>query len=400
MHIRLLHNPDRRTIENEMHEIEASARGVEIMAPKAGHEVIRVYGLRYVAANILKQTMLSCGGDAAISYQCCVGGKEESDALVFGSREQIRGACRRLSEQAFGLPRLAEEVKALLDRIDTFPAPLRSKRGDFEWGKRTYIMGIVNITPDSFSGDGLALAGDPARSAVLQAKRFLDEGADIIDIGGESTRPGHEAVDADEEIRRVVPVIRALRSEIASPISVDTWKARVAEAALASGADWINDIWGLQGDPDMARVAAAHDAPVVVMHNQTGTGYRSLMGDILEFLQKSMEMVMQAGLPAEKVIVDPGIGFGKDYPQNLEVLARLGDLKTLGRPILVGTSRKSVIGRTLGLPEDQRAEGTAASVALAISAGADIVRVHDVGAMTRVVRMADAIVRRDTGTSE
>lgn len=400
MYIRRLHHPDRRTLENEMREIETSQRGIEIMLPKAEHEVIRVYGLRYTAANLLKQAMLSCGGDAAISYHCCVGGKDESDALVFGSRTQLRAACRRLYEQAFGLADLAAQIEALLRRLDTYPAPLRSNHGDFEWGTRTYIMGIINMTPDSFSGEGLATAENPELAAVLQARRFIEAGADIIDVGGESTRPGHEPVSADEEIRRVVPVIRALRGEVAVPISVDTSKAGVAEAAIEAGADWVNDVWGLQADPDMARVVAQHGAPVVIMHNQNGNVYRSLMGDILDFLRKSIEMVMLAGLPAEKVIIDPGIGFGKDRAQNLEVLAHLGDLKTLGRPILVGTSRKSVIGRTLNLPEGQRVEGTAATVTLSIAMGADIVRVHDVLQMARVARMTDAVVRRDDGASE
>lgn len=393
MHIRVLDRVDDATLLNEMKEIGVSPRGIEIMRPKGRHYAVRVYGLRYAAANILKQTMLSNGGEAAVSYHCCVGGRDESDALVFGTRRQLLGACERLEEQQFGLPAVAAELRRAISAGDTFPPSLRSNGQDFLWGTRTYIMGIVNVTPDSFSGDGLAKAGDPAAAAALQARRFVDEGADIIDIGGESTRPGHDPVDAEEETRRVIPVVEAVRAAVNVPISVDTYKAIVARNSLLAGADWINDIWGMQADLGMAAVAAEFAAPVVVMHNQNGTGYCSLMGDMIAFFEKSIALAHQAGLPDDRIIIDPGIGFGKTLAQNLEVMARLGDLKSLGRPILVGTSRKSMIGHTLNLPENQRVEGTAATVALAISGGADIVRVHDVKAMTLVSRMADATVR-------
>ncbi|MBI2887465.1 MAG: dihydropteroate synthase [Chloroflexi bacterium] len=261
----------------------------------------------------------------------------------------------------------------------------------FEWGSRTYVMGIINLTPDSFSGDGLA--GDP-EAAVAQALRFAAEGADILDIGGESTRPGHQPVSAEEELVRVLPALRAVRAAVSLPISIDTYKSPVAEAALGAGADMINDIWGLKRDPALAALAAQRGVPVVLMHNQEGTQYQELLTDIIASLRKSCRIALEAGVAWEQIIVDPGVGFGKTWEQNLVLLRRLGELRALGCPILLGTSRKSTIGRVLGgLPPDQRLEGTAATVALGIAAGADIVRVHDVQAMVRVARTTDAVVR-------
>jgi len=398
MHVRLLACKDQQVLAREMREIRVSERGIELMLPKAEHLVMRVYGVRHTAANILKQTLLSNGGDAAVSYHCCLGGEAQTDVLLFATARQFRAACERLKEQAFGLAGLVEQIEVLLDRNTRAPQPLKTKNADFIWGSRTYIMGIVNITPDSFSKDGLAASENPAESAARQAMRFQAEGADIIDVGGESTRPGHAPVSADTEKERILPAIRAIKDAVDLPVSVDTFKAEVAQAALEAGADWINDIWGLQFDPGMAAVAAQYHAPVVLMHNQEGTAYQSLMGDIIAFLAKSIAIAEKAGVPKEHIMVDPGIGFGKTADQNLEVLKYLADLKTLGYPILVGTSRKSLIGKVLQLPEDHRVEGTAATVALAIANGADIVRVHDVAQMTLVSRMADAVVRRDYQT--
>ncbi len=265
-----------------------------------------------------------------------------------------------------------------------------------ELGRRTYIMGILNVTPDSFSDGGRFVE---VETAVRHAEQMVRDGADIIDIGGESTRPGHTPVDAEEEIRRVVPAIQAVRKALPNvAISIDTMKARVAEAAIAAGANMINDVWGLQRDPDLAQVAARHQTPVVVMHNQEGTHYDDLMEDILRFLRRSIQIAVAAGLPEELIIVDPGIGFGKTPEQNLDVMRDMDRLKALGRPILLGTSRKSTIGKVLGgLPVDQRVEGTAATVAIGIDRGADIVRVHDVKEMKRVAMMTDAIVRPGRG---
>jgi len=265
-----------------------------------------------------------------------------------------------------------------------------------ELGHRTCVMGILNVTPDSFSDGGRYATSEPA---IARALEMLAEGADILDVGGESTRPGSQPVDAEEELRRVVPVIRGIRA--AAPqaiISIDSYKAVVAEASLRAGANLINDVWGLLKDPELAGVAARYQAPTIVMHNQEGTHYGELIPDIIASLRQSIRVAAAAGLPPELVIIDPGIGFGKTAVQNLDVLRDMNDLRVLGRPVLLGTSRKSTIGKVLGgLPVEERLEGTAATVALGIAAGADIIRVHDVKYMKRVAQMTDAIVRPGRG---
>jgi dihydropteroate synthase len=258
------------------------------------------------------------------------------------------------------------------------------------WGRRTYVMAILNLTPDSFSGDGLAAAPDTALARALDA---VAAGADLLDVGGESTRPGATPVTATEELARVVPLIRALAGRVSVPIAVDTSKAAVAAAALAAGATLINDVRGLQADPDLAAVAARAGVPVVVMHDQVPDDRGDLLASIVGELARRLDRALAAGIAWEQLIIDPGFGFGKGPRENLELLRRLGEIRVLGRPILAGTSRKGTIGRVLGLPPDERVEGTAATVALAIAGGADIVRVHDVRAMVRVARMTDAVVR-------
>jgi len=261
---------------------------------------------------------------------------------------------------------------------------------EFVWGARTYLMAIINMTPDSFSGDGLDLDLD---AAVEQALRFEAEGADILDIGGESTRPGGAETTADEEIRRVLPVIERLAARTGTPVSIDTSKAAVAKAALAAGAHLVNDVWGLRHDAAMASVVAHSGAPAVIMHNQRGRAFHDVIGDIRAGLEESIALAEAAGVERDRLIVDPGFGFGWTVEQNLEMLRRLSELTTMGLPLLVGTSRKSTIGAVLDVPVEERLPGTAATVALAIAGGADIVRVHDVAAMRQVCRMADAVVR-------
>jgi dihydropteroate synthase len=281
------------------------------------------------------------------------------------------------------------------------------------WGQRTYVMGILNLTPDSFSGDGLlsSTSGDEKGGALSQARRFLAAGVDILDIGGESTRPGSQPVDAREELQRVLPAIHAVNAEFPDAlISIDTYKAAVAEEALQAGAVMLNDVWGLRADPNMARVASSHQAAVVLMHNRSkpasiavhehlgraylGAEYQDLLVDVKRELMESVALARSAGIPDEHIILDPGIGFGKTVGQNLELINRLDEIRSLGFPVLLGASRKSFIGYTLNLPADQRLEGSAAAVAIGIARGADIIRVHDVEAMLRVARMTDAIVRR------
>ena len=291
------------------------------------------------------------------------------------------------------------------------------------WGLRTYIMGVINLTPDSFSGDGL-LAGLQVKSDQLvdlvieKARQFVAEGADILDVGGESTRPGAPPVSVDEELSRVVPVVKALsQAGLKALISIDTSKAPVAEAALAAGGHWINDVWGLKADTAMAAVVNQHHAPVILMHNRSrdkgnagdggvvsqtrlgghyiGARYENLIEEVKAELLASVSLAHASGIPDSHIILDPGIGFGKTVEQNLELLDRLGEIRSLGYPLLVGPSRKSFIGYTLNLPPEQRLEGTAAAVATSIARGVDIVRVHDVAFMARVARMTDAIVRRE-----
>ncbi len=277
------------------------------------------------------------------------------------------------------------------------------------WGSQTYVMGIINATPDSFSGDGLLRGDDWVEQAVAQGVRFAGEGAHLLDVGGESTRPGAEPVDAQTELQRVLPVIQGLSRVVSLPISIDTYKAEVAAAALDAGAHLVNDVWGLRMDPAMAGLCARRHVPVIIMHNRSkprnavqearlggryvGTHYDDLLGDIAGELQASIHLAKAAGVPDEHIIIDPGIGFGKTVEQNLTLLNRLDYFKALGYPILLGSSNKSFIGYTLNLPPDERMEGTAATVALGIARGADIVRVHQVKEMSRVARMTDAIVR-------
>ncbi len=258
------------------------------------------------------------------------------------------------------------------------------------WGRRTYIMGIINVSPDSFAGDGLG-SGLPA--VIEQALRFQAEGADMLDIGAQSTRPGHTQISVEEELARLLPALEAIALKVALPISVDAYRSQVASRAVEAGASLINDIWGLKADPKIAEVAAHHGVPLILMHNQEGTDYQDLLPDIFANLRQSMLLATGAGVEPRNIILDPGIGFGKTPDHNLEILRRLGEFRALGHPLLLGTSRKSTIGRVLDLPVDQRVEGTAATVALSIAGGADIVRVHDVKEMVRVCRMTDAIVR-------
>jgi dihydropteroate synthase len=312
-----------------------------------------------------------------------------SERGVVPARPELGGAT---ATPSFGLPPGASEG------LSGPPAPLAIGPRTFAWGERTYVMGILNVTPDSFSGDGLlatADVGEPHVAAALTAARAMAAaGADLLDVGGESSRPGHEPVGAAEEAARVVPVVEAIRRELpAVPISVDTTKPSVAEAAIAAGAHLVNDVWGVAEDDALARIAARHGVPIVLMHNRAEARYTSLMAEILADLQAAIERTVRAGVPWERIIVDPGFGFGKTPAHNLALLRDLGALRLLGRPVMLGASRKSTLGKVLDLPADQRLEATLATTALGIAAGIDIVRVHDVEPNVRVARMADAVVR-------
>jgi len=268
-------------------------------------------------------------------------------------------------------------------------APTRCGNIELRWGERTYVMGVLNLTPDSFSGDGLA---DDIEATVVQARQMVADGADIIDIGGESTRPGAKLVSADEELRRVLPAIERLAGELRVPLSIDTYKSEVARRAVRAGARMINDVWGLKQDPELAQVAAELGVPVILVSNQRDTvsrDIRDIIVEVIASLEGSIDLALGAGVTMHNIIVDPGIGFGKSVEQNLEIIRRLEELKVLGRPILLGTSRKFMLSQ----PPDRRLEATAATVAIGIANGADMVRVHDVRQMVPVCQMSDAILR-------
>jgi dihydropteroate synthase len=308
-----------------------------------------------------------------------------SDPGVVRARPDLGGGA---ATPSFRLPDGAD------DGLPRRPAPSTIGGRTFGWGERTYVMGILNVTPDSFSGDGLLAAADPVAAAVEQARAMAADGADLLDIGGESTRPGHETVTVEDEIARVVPVIRAVREALPDvPLSVDTTKAAVAEAALDAGAALVNDVWGVAAEPSLLRLAAERAVPVVLMHNRAEARYRNVVAEVVSDLQSAIERAVAAGVSWEAILVDPGFGFGKTPEQNVAVLRDLEQLRVLGRPILLGTSRKSTLGRILDLGPDERLEATMATTVLGVAAGVDIVRVHDVRANVRAARTADAVVR-------
>jgi dihydropteroate synthase len=286
------------------------------------------------------------------------------------------------------------------------PGITRAGNTEFKWGERTYVMGIVNLSPESFSGDGL----NTTEAALTQARRMVEEGADILDIGGESTRPGYTPISPEEEIKRVIPLIEKLSPRVSVPISIDSSKFEVVRQALKAGASIINDQWGLKTEPRLAQLAAERHTPIVLMSNQRDKGafdpstkrdtafYDDVMKELISSLQKSIDTARQFGVPLENIIIDPGLGFGKTWKYDLWIIRRLDELKVLGRPILLGPSRKSFIKMILNVPPAERVEGTGAAVAIAIAKGADIVRVHDVKQMVKVCMVSDAIVRGAEGS--
>ncbi len=401
----------------EMARIGVSRKGAAIMSPKGLFRAIVIRGLPAAQANVVKQEMLSKGGEAAVNWTCYLAEDgAASDVLLLGTLRHYRRLIAKLRAQprSLGLQPLAEALDQVLRRYrgETLGEMTIAGR-TFAWGRRTYVMGILNLTPDSFSGDGLlGREGSLVEAALAQARRFAAEGADLLDVGGESTRPGAGKVSPEEELDRVVPVVERLRREVDLPISVDTSKAEVARAALAAGAHLVNDVWGLRHPAEegwneaLAAVVRQAGVPLVLMHNRRARAtvgdlgghypqveYGDLMGELLADLEESVAYAVAQGIAWEQLIVDPGIGFGKTPEQNLVVMRRLGELRSLGRPILLGTSRKSFIGLALKLPPEERLEGTLATLALGIAGGADVVRVHDVREAVRAVRISDAIVR-------
>jgi len=388
------HQPDAL---REIIGIGASPVAAKWMADEATMRVVRLENVSGRAATILKQDALAMGAECAVAHSVAAFDDAPQSIVLIANLKQHKALARKLRAQPFGLTRLGEEVMAAVEAYDSRgPAPLPLGRHTLPLGKRTLIMGIINATPDSFSGDGVDV---DVEAAVTQAGRFVDEGADVLDVGGQSTRPGSAEVSADEEIARVVPVVERLAAEVDAPVSVDTDKAPVAEAALDAGAGMVNDVRALRAG-GMLELVAERKVPVCVMHMlgtprtmQEAPKYDDVIADVYRFLEERALACVEVGLPRESVIIDPGFGFGKTAQHNLTILRRLREFRSLGCPVLIGTSRKSTIGAVLDLPAEERVEGTAATCAVAIRNGADIIRVHDVREMARVARMTDAIVR-------
>ena len=404
--VRILTSEKYNELQAEMSKVGSEWAGVVKMARKARHFVVKVHNLRTPAVLILKEEMLSKGGDCAIHRDAIVHRLDRSDCILIGTQKTFHLMLKELHAQPFELPRLADEIRSALDAFGK-NVPAEPKEDELsgslcrfysEMRKRTLIMGILNVTPDSFSDGGQHSAFD---TAVEHALCMIEEGADVIDIGGESSRPNAEPVSAEDELARVIPVIEALSGRIEIPISIDTYKPEVARAALDAGASIINDITGF-AVPGMSALAAERRCPSIIMHMkgtpktmQNNPVYDDVVDEIMSYFRERISATEEAGLPKEYLIIDPGIGFAKTAEHNLEILRKLSDLKSIGLPILVGSSRKAFIGRILGgVSIEERVFGTAATVALSVAHGANIVRVHDVKEMKQVALVADAILHQ------
>lgn len=397
--VRLLSLFSRDDVEREMRRIGCEETGVQIMAPKGEFCALRLENVRGRAASLLKQMMLSAGGDACVARAVAAFDDTPAPVLLVGDRRHYRRLYPRLRMEPFGLPQIADEIEAALQALSETPAPLRCGSHELTFD-RSRVMGIINTTPDSFSGDGL---GDNIAAAVAQGQAFAAAGADLLDIGGESTRPGSDGVSAEEEIARVVPVIDALAAAVAVPLSIDTSKPEVCRAALAAGATLINDVWALR-QPGMLELAAETGAAVCVMHMQGQPRdmqhqphYEDVITEVYDFLAERVEAAVAAGVAREQIIIDPGFGFGKTVAHNLELVRRLHEFRSLGLPVLLGPSRKRTIGEITGKPAAERVMGTAALCALGLANGANIIRVHDVPQMVDVARVVDAVAGLFTG---
>lgn len=400
--LRLLSVKSPADAERELAAIGLDPFSIRNMRPKMLHWQILLERIGAREGNILKQEILSLGGDAAVAVGRAAHSSAEASVILVGTDRQLRRLCANLSQHPFGLPSLAADLLRLLDTQAAPPRLWQIGRRTLDFSRRPCIMGVLNVTPDSFS-DGNSYS--TVDKAVERALEMQEEGADIIDIGGESTRPFARPVDQDEELRRIMPVLERLAGSVAIPISVDTFKSAVAKEALEAGAEIINDISGLTFDERMAGIVAASNAGLVLMHTrgrpgemQKDTGYRSLIAEVSASLRESLALAESAGIEPERIVVDPGIGFGKSAQGNLEILRKLSEFSALGRPIMVGTSRKSFIGAVLGRAVSERLYGTAATVALALANGASILRVHDVREMRDVADMAMALIEPMTGS--
>ncbi|MCK5306847.1 MAG: dihydropteroate synthase [Candidatus Omnitrophica bacterium] len=397
METRILKIESQNEAIREIRKVGACPGGVKFMSPKAVSLAVKIKELKSAACNIMKQEMLSLGGEVAVSRDAVTNKVNKSDCLIFGNLSQIKKLCFKLNKQPFGLTEISGKLKEALCNYQKDTFKLICGKYRLYPGRRVYLMGILNVTPDSFSDGGLFF--NP-RKAVERGLEMAGEGADIIDVGGESTRPGAKPVTPRQQIKRVVPVIKSLSKRLKVPVSIDTSSRQVALAALEAGAAIINDISGLKKDGAIAELAVRFKAGLVLTHSkgtprtmQKKPEYKCLMQDIINGLAESVNRALGAGVVKEQIVIDPGVGFGKTTEHNLKILKNLSELKGLGFPIMVGTSRKSLIGNILKVPVGQRLLGTAATVTYSIMQGAHIVRVHDVKQIKQVIVMTESIKR-------
>jgi dihydropteroate synthase len=400
MDISILSCRSQSEIKTLMRDIGVDSGGIEIMSPKAEICLVRVNRVGIFAANILKQEALSLGADTAVSKDTLTGKVKYTDCLIMGNLAQYNFLCQKLKRQPYGLRLVACEIERALAYYQRGGFILKLGRVALNLNTHTHIMGIMNLTPDSFSGDGLyKLTGgrEQEDDIVDYAQKLEKDGADILDIGAESSRPGSKAVTLKEELKRLISAIKKIRKKVKVPISVDTYKSEVARQALDSGASIINDITALSGDRKMAGVISRYKAGVVLMHMQgsprtmqKNPRYGDLLGEIIDYLRTAINRALEAGIDFEKIIVDPGIGFGKTAEDNLRIIKSLEQLKALGRPILIGTSRKSFLGKVAGGTAAERLAATISSNCLAAAHGARIVRVHDVKEAKQALTVLDA----------
>ena len=395
--VRVVESSLRDCVLKEMRRIGSDATGIALMKRKARTFAILLKDLSRIQCNLLKQHALSAGGDLAVTREVASEEALRSDGLVIGTEKQLHLFLERLSLQRFDLPRIAEEIRDVLERYDRDSFTLRIGKRAIEFGAAPVLMGVLNVTPDSFYNGGRYLDMERAKAQVHE---LTSAGAALLDIGGQSTRPGSEEVPLDEELRRVIPAIEAAREITPLPISVDTYRSAVAQEALDTGADLVNDISALRADHGMAALVAKRDVPIIIMHMrgtprtmQENPTYEDLISEITAYLREGIRKAQSAGIREEQIVIDPGIGFGKTLEHNLEILNRLSEFRSIGRPILIGPSRKSFIGKVLGREPEGRLFGTAAAVAACVAGGAKIVRVHDVREMMDVANVMAAILQ-------
>ena len=397
MQARVLHLFSQEDALDALKAVEVDPYGIQAMLPKMVHLNILLEGVECKVANIIKQEMLSLGADAAVARDAAGCPISRTDVILMGTLEQIRRFIEKIAEQPFGMRGISEPIHEILSNLSLHSALLRTSRREIKVGERTLIMGIINVTPDSFFDGGRFTTSE---MAVEEGIRMVEDGADMIDIGGESSRPGSDPIPVEEELRRAIPVIRGLAGRISVPLSVDTMKAAVARTALAEGAEIVNDISSMNYDNQMTKVVAEAGAAVILMHMrgmpktmQTGDLiYRSLLGEVISFLKERIDTAVKGGIAPVQIMVDPGLGFGKSAMDNVRLIRHMNELTILGRPIVVGPSRKSFIGHVTGGTPQERIEGTAAAVTAAIMNGSRVIRVHDVKTMKKVAVMADALV--------